>query len=88
MVGRGWEVLVEPGGELFGLLARACVDDGGSSRWVLQDVEGEVRALRLGELDGLDGEVVAAKSGDEDCWILQVELDGDVALDGWCGGGG
>jgi hypothetical protein len=54
----------------------------------LQDVEGEVWALGLRELDGLDGEVVAAKSGDEDGRILQVELDGDVALDGRRGGRG
>ncbi len=88
MVGRGWEVLVQRGRELFGLLARAGVDDRGARVWLLQDVQGEVCALRLGELDGLDGEVVAAEAGDEDGWLLEVELDGDVALDcGCCGCG-
>ena len=42
-------------GELFGLLARARVDDGWARVRLLQDVEREVGALRLGELDGLDG---------------------------------
>ena len=88
VVGGGREMLVQLGGELFGVFAGRRVDDGGSRGGIFQDVEGEVGALRLGELDDLDGEVVAAKAGDEDGGILQVELGGDVALDGGrCGRG-
>ena len=87
MVGGGGEVFVELGGELFRILARLRVDDGGTGGGVFEELEGEVGALGLGELDGLDGEVVAAEAGDEDSWVAEVELHGDVALDGGCGGG-
>ena len=88
MVGGGGEVLVQRGGEFLGLLARTGIDDGGAGGGVLEELEGEVGALGFGELDGLDGEVVAAEASDEDGGVAEVELDGDVALDGGgCGGG-
>ena len=42
----------------------------------------------VGELDDLDGEVVAAEAVDEEGWLRELELGDDVLLDGGRGGGG
>ena len=76
-------MLVQRGRQLFGLLAGAGVDDRGAGVGLLQQLQCEVRSLWLREFDDLDGEVVATEAGDEDGRVLEVELDGDVALDGW-----
>ncbi len=54
----------------------------------LEEVRGEFVAARFGELDDLDGEVVAAEAVDEELGLSELELGDDVFLDGGrCGCG-
>ncbi len=76
------------GGELFGGFAGGGVDDGGTVLGAAEEIGGELVAAGLGELDDLDGEVVAAKAVDEESGIGELKLGYDVALDGGGGGGG
>ena len=75
-------------GEFFGGLARGGVDDGGAVGGFAEELGGELVAAGLGELDDLDGEVVAAEAVDEERGIGELELGDDVFLDGGRGGGG
>jgi hypothetical protein len=78
----------EDGGELFGGLARGCIDDGGAVGLLFEELGGELVAAGLGEFDDLDGEVVSAEAVDEAFRIVELELGDDVLLDGGgCGGG-
>ena len=70
----------EGGGEVFGGLARGGVDDGGAVGFFLEELGGELIAAGLGELDDLDGEIVAAEAVDEESRVGELELGGDVFL--------
>ena len=60
----------------------------GRAAGVGEQLRGELGALRLGELDDLDGEVVAAEAVDEARGIVEAELATMSSLhDGRCGGG-
>ena len=78
----------EEAGELFGGFARGGVDDRGAGAGGLEEVDDELVAAGLRELDGLDGEVVAAEAVDEEGGVSEAELGDDVVLDGGGGGGG
>ena len=78
----------EAAGELFGGFARGGVDDRGAGAGGLEEVDDELVAAGLRELDGLDGEVVAAEAVDEEGGVSEAELGDDVVLDGGGGGGG
>ena len=78
----------EGGGQLFGGFAGGGVDDGGAVLGFAEEVGGELVAAGLGELDDLDGEVVAAEAVDEEGGVGELELGDDVFLDGGGGGGG
>ena len=88
VVGGGAEVRREFGGELFGGFARGGVDDGGAVGLGREELGGELVATWLGDLDDLDGEVVAAKAVDEALGLRELELRDDVVLHGGGGGGG
>ncbi len=78
----------EGGGQFFGGFAGGGVDDGGAVGGGFEEVGGELVAAGLGELDYLDGEVVAAEAVDEEGGLRELELGDDVLLDGGGGGGG
>ena len=88
VVGGSGEQLVELEGEVVGCLAGWGVDDGGARCGNGQELRDEFCALRLGELDDFDGEIVAAKAVDVERGIGETKLRDDVLLDDRRGGGG
>ena len=89
VIGGGGKVAAELGGERVGLLARRSVDDGGAVG-TRRAAESRTRsaALRGGDLDDFDGDVVAPEAVDEARGLGESELRGDVVLhDGRRGGG-
>ena len=80
VISRGGEMLAEAGGELGGLRASGCVDDGGPAVFVLQQLAGERGALRWRDLDHFDRQVVAPETVNEARHAGQPQLFGDIVL--------
>ena len=79
----GGGVSAKCGGQLFGGFARRGVDNGGAVGLFFEELRGELVAAGFGELDDLDGEIVAAEAVDEESWLRELELGNDVFLDCW-----
>ena len=84
----GRELVGQPTGELFGLLARRGVHDGRSALRFAKDFGNDRGPGAAPFLHHLDGQVLAPEAVDVALVSLQVELGGDVILDARRRGGG
>lgn len=81
MIGSGGEAAAQLEGQAVGGFARRSVDDGGTRGDGGEEFEDEFVAPGFGELDNLDGEVVAAEAMDEEGGVGEAKLLDDVLLD-------